>query len=138
LGFDPQGNLFVANLTGTTLTKVTPQGHATPFSNNLPDQVALTVDSVGNIYIADRSGNVYRVVDNGQTVDLIDHGVQNVTELATDVQRHVYVAGDSNTVVKEAFNGQTEPCSRPTSTLPTAWPSTRRATSTSPTSTRAR
>jgi sugar lactone lactonase YvrE len=106
VGLDPQGNLFVANLTGNTLTKVTQQRQATPFSSNLPNQVALAVDSVGNIYFADRNGNVYRVVDNGQTVDLIDHGVQNVTALATDAQGNVYVAGDSNTVVKEAFDGR--------------------------------
>jgi hypothetical protein len=54
LAYDDDGNLYIANLTGHTITKIDPQGNASTFADatyvNQPGGIA--IDGAGNLFVA--------------------------------------------------------------------------------------
>jgi hypothetical protein len=58
VAFDPNGNLFVGNLQGNTISKVSPSGVVTPFvTSGVQYPIALTFDHNGNLYVANETAN---------------------------------------------------------------------------------
>lgn len=54
LAYDPEGNLYVANLTGHNIVKIDPQGNASIFSNSplISQPGGLAIDGSGNLFVA--------------------------------------------------------------------------------------
>ena len=57
LAFDSAGNLFVANFSTSSVSKVTPAGVVSLFFNGLPGPKSVCLDTTGNIYVVCTSGN---------------------------------------------------------------------------------
>ena len=57
LAFDAAGNLFVANASDGTVSKVTPGGTVSTFASGFTDPMALACDAAGNLYVANNIFN---------------------------------------------------------------------------------
>ena len=116
------------------MSKVTPAGVVSSFASGFDDPVGLAFDAAGNLYVANLLDNTVSEVTPAGVVSTFAAGFSGPAGLAFDSAGNLYVANSgSNTVdVVPPEAGRPRP-SPPASTGPTAWRSTRPATSTSPT-----
>ena len=92
LAFDSAGNLYVADFTSGTVSKVTPGGTVSTFAAGLSRPFGLAFDAAGNLYVAnDGSGTVSKVTPGG-TVSTFASGLSNPFGLAFDAAGNLYVA----------------------------------------------
>jgi sugar lactone lactonase YvrE len=155
IAVDSAGNVYVADVSGTTVDEITPGGVVSTFACGIPNPVVvggggptgLAFDSKGNLYIsAFGAGEVDVVGPGGGAVSTFATGFYRPEGLAFDSQGNLYVA---NHGLPEPFSppgprptrsrpaGSSRPLP-PASTCPTGSRSTPRATSTSPARARAR
>jgi gliding motility-associated-like protein len=125
LAFDTQGNLFVVELAGNVIRRITPGASVFTFAGipgtpglvngnsnvarfNQPAGIA--VDALNNLYIADSQNNVIRRVNpQGMVSTLSGHGIPNGSNfsvpagITTDPQGNVYVAGLGNNLIHKVI-----------------------------------
>ena len=114
LAIDGAGNLYVADLLGATVAKVTQADKVTTIAasvQSLPTFTAL--DSAGNIYVSNYgSQTISKVTPSGQTSVFVDRaaGLERPDGLAFDATGTLYVA-DARTekIVKVAPDGTVSP-----------------------------
>jgi sugar lactone lactonase YvrE len=92
LAFDSSGNLYVANILGNTVSKVTPSGTVSTFvSSGLSNPDALAFDTSGNLYIANAgNGTVSKVTPSG-VVSTFVSGLTYPGALAVDSSGNLYI-----------------------------------------------
>jgi sugar lactone lactonase YvrE len=92
LAVDPQGNVYLADSTGGTVSKATPDGQTiTPLATGLTHPQALTRDSQGNLFVAGSNGTLSKITPGGQVVPL-GPKFTNPVALAVDGQGNLFVA----------------------------------------------
>ena len=135
LAFGPNGNLYVANPGANAVNEVTPQGKISTFVTGLNNAYGLAFDSAGNLYVSDPEDNTISKVTPQAKISAFASGLDRPTGLAFGPDGFLYVANKSNGTIVQLDSGDTPSTAAPspTSATPMPWPSTRLATSTSPT-----
>ena len=112
--FDSSGNLYVANSSSNTISKVTPAGVVSTFAS-VPlyaRPTGLAFDSSGNLYVANSSNNtISRVTPNGVVSTFVDntHGLFSPFGLAFDSSGNLYVANyGGNTINMVTLAGRSK------------------------------
>jgi len=101
LAFDAQGNLYVVNEEGGTVTKITPQGAASTFASGFFVPIALAFDSQGNLYVGDAETNsVSKVTPQGQ-ISTVASVPNFPAALAFDAHGNLFVVGYNAGTVSE-------------------------------------
>ena len=100
MAFDASGNLYVANYSGNTISKVTPAGAVSPFvNNNLDGPLGLAFDASGNLYVANwYSGSISKVTPAG-TVSTFVSGLDYPVALAFDSSGNLYVSNEDGQTI---------------------------------------
>lgn len=95
---DASGNLYVANFSANTISKITPSGTVSTFvSSGLSRPAALAFDASGNLYVANYSANtISRVTTGGVVSSFVSTGLSSPAGLAFDASGNLYVANYSN------------------------------------------
>ena len=79
------GDLFVSDLTGNRVVRVSGQGVVTTFATGIPTPQGLAFDAFGNLLVASTHGAVYRVTPQGQATRFItDAGIPIWVAVAPD------------------------------------------------------
>jgi len=92
LAFDAAGNLYVANSTADTVSRVTPAGVVTTFASGLSFPIGLAFDAAGNLYVSNgTAGTVSRVTPAGAVTPFAS-GFSNPNGVAFDATGNLYVA----------------------------------------------
>jgi len=79
------GDLFVSDLTGNRVVRVSGQGVVTTFATGIPTPQGLAFDAFGNLLVASTDGAVYRVTPQGQATRFItDAGIPLWIAVAPD------------------------------------------------------
>ena len=135
LAFDGAGNLYATD-GEHTVWKVTPAGAMAEFvSSGLDIPNALAFDAAGNLYVANEENNtISKVTPAGVVSTFVSGGLDDPDALAFDNAGNLYVANDeNNTISKVTPAGAVSTFVSGGIDNPTPWPSTPRATFTSPT-----
>ncbi|HEX7904267.1 MAG TPA: IPT/TIG domain-containing protein [Chitinophagaceae bacterium] len=117
LAIDASGNIYIADLAGATIRKVTTPGVVTTLagkyqvygnvngtgSNALFDYVYdVATDVAGNVYAADfDNNNVRKITPEGVVTTFLSSGVIQPTGIAVDAQGFIYLASPSITAVRK-------------------------------------
>ncbi len=79
---DNDGNIYVSRYSGSTVSKVTPDGTLSTFADGFNTPNGLEIDAEGNIYVADAlGGRIYRISQDG-IVDTLVFNITNPSGLA--------------------------------------------------------
>ena len=65
IALDAAGNIYVANQSGSTISKVTPGGTVSTFASGITAPQGLAMDSAGNLYATTTSGGQIVMVTPG-------------------------------------------------------------------------
>jgi len=109
LAFDGQGDLFVANGGGNTVSEFTPDS-TTPTATltGLSDPLALAFDGSGNLFVANGGSNTVSEFAPGSiTPTATLSGLSQPDALAFDAQGDLFVANQGNGTVSEFASGAT-------------------------------
>ena len=109
LAMDRDGNLYVSNWSGNSVTKVGAAGNYSTFADGMGSPAGLAFDQAGNLYVADYSRDIiYKVTPSGEKIIF-------VKELHTPTGITFNQAGDllvsnrsSNEIVKITASGKIE------------------------------
>ena len=102
LAFDAAGNLYVANSSNNTVSKVTPAGVASTFATGINFVIGLAFDSAGNLYAASfTGGTVTKITPAGVTSTFLS-GLSGPQYLAFDTSGNLYVVCQSGNSITEA------------------------------------
>jgi len=69
------GDLFVAELTGSRIVRITPDGAKTTFATGIPNPLSLAFDASGQLLVTSVDGAVYRVTPQGQAARFITDAI---------------------------------------------------------------
>ena len=101
LAFDAAGNLYVADVRGTTVSKVTPAGAVSTFASGINGPDGLAFDAAGNLYVGIVNGTAVDKVTPAGVVSAFASGLNAPDGLAFDTAGNLYVANEyTNTVSK--------------------------------------
>ena len=103
---------------------------------NSPDGLAF--DAAGNLYVANAGNNTVSKVTPAGVVSTFASGFNDPVGLAFDAAGNLYVANDGNDTVSKVTPAGVVSTFASGFNVPSAWPSTPPATSTSPTTATAR
>ncbi|HEV8058761.1 MAG TPA: DUF4214 domain-containing protein, partial [Gemmataceae bacterium] len=101
LAFDANGNLYVADASTSTVSKVTPDGTVSTFASGFKKPFGLVFDAAGNLYVANLNGNTVSEVTPDGVVSTFASGFSDPTGLAFDTAGNLYVANDLGGTVSE-------------------------------------
>ncbi|GHV45716.1 hypothetical protein FACS1894204_05610 [Synergistales bacterium] len=109
IAVDREGNLYVSNWSGGSVTKVDTKGNHTIFADNLGSPAGLAFDNDGNLYVADYSQNViYRIAKNKNKI-IFASGLHTPTGISFNKNGELLVANrSSNEIVKVDASGHVE------------------------------
>ena len=104
---DAGGNLYVADASAQTLTKVSSSGTQTLVKSGLSNPQGVAVDAAGNIYVADTSANtVLKIPANGGPAITLVSGLSGPQGVVVDAVGNVYIANTgAASVVEVPANG---------------------------------
>lgn len=91
LVFDPDGNLFVSNLTGEIL-KITPDGTLSVYVAGLDGAQDIALDSQGNLYVSRDNGFIHKITPSPLVTSVFASGLYGARGLAIDCDDNLYVA----------------------------------------------
>jgi sugar lactone lactonase YvrE len=95
LAFDAAGNLYVSNLSGSRVDKVTPAGAVSTFVSGVSSPRGLAFDGVGNLYVAVEGAGTVEEVTPAGTVSTFATGLTSPIGLAFDRAGNLYVAEET-------------------------------------------
>lgn len=109
IAVDKDGNLYVSNWSGSTVTKVDTEGNHSVFADGLGSPAGLALDDGGNLYISDYSKDViYRVTPNGEK-STFAQGFHTPTGISFNQTGDLLVTNrGSNEIVKADASGKVE------------------------------
>lgn len=101
--FDAQGNLYFANYSTWTVSKVTPAGAVSTFvTSGLVNPWGLAFDAAGNLYVSNNGNNtVSKVTPQGVVSPFVTTGLSGPAGLAFDTSGNLYVANISNGTISK-------------------------------------
>lgn len=106
LAFDQAGNMYVANWSGGTVSKVDAAGNTTTYATIAGSPAGLAFDKQGLLYISDYRENIYRVAPDGKTV-VFATGLHTPTGINFNHKGELLVTNrSSNEVVKISPSGE--------------------------------
>ena len=92
--FDTAGNMYVANATAKTVSKVTPTGAVSTFASGFGFPDGLAIDAANNVYVSDGTNNAVYKVTPGGVVSTFASGLNGQPNgLAFDPAGNLYVSG---------------------------------------------
>ncbi len=102
VAFDSAGNLYVANVSAGTISKLTPAGAVSTFASGILNPSALAFDGAGNLFVASDvgTGAVSEVTPAG-VVSTFATGFSDPAALAFDDAGNLYVANYGNSTVSK-------------------------------------
>ena len=93
-------NLYVANPSPKTVSKVTPAGAVSTFATGLTNPSALAFDAAGNLYVANyRNNTVAKITPAGVVSTFVSTGLSGPNAIAVDTAGNVYVANYTNSTI---------------------------------------
>ena len=108
--FDSQGNLFQSNIGANRISKITPDGTVTTFSNvGFASPVGIVMDEDDNLYVCNCGNNTIRkVTPNGVSTQFAASAILSCPNgIARDNEGNFYVANFNNGIVSKITpNGQ--------------------------------
>lgn len=110
IAVDNDGNLYVSNWSGSTVTKVDKDGNHSVFADGMGSPAGLAFDKTGSLYISDYSKDViYRVTPDGKK-STFAQGFHTPTGIAFNQSGELLVTNrGSNEIVKVGTSGKVEP-----------------------------
>ena len=109
LAADAAGDVFVADNSGTQVTKIAAvSGAQTVIANNLKNPTAVTLDAAGDIFISDGGNNRVVMVPagGGPQVTVGASGLVTPIQTAIDTAGNLYIVDNGNSqIVKISANG---------------------------------
>ncbi len=69
------GDLFVGDLSGSRVARISSQGAVTTFTSGVPNPISLAFDAAGQLLVSSLDGAVYRVTPQGQATRFITDAV---------------------------------------------------------------
>jgi len=107
---DKDGNLYVSNWSGGTVTKVDTKGNHSVFADSMGSPAGLAFDKAGRLYISDYSEDViYRVTPDGKK-SIFARGFHTPTGIAFSHSGELLVTNrGSNEIVKVDASGKVKP-----------------------------
>ncbi len=109
IALDNDGNLYVSNWSGGTVTKIDTHGKSSVFADGMSSPAGLAFDEFGNLYISDYSKNViYKVTPNGVKTTFAQ-GFHTPTGIAFNRAGELLVTNrGSDEIVKVGISGKIE------------------------------
>lgn len=109
LAMDRDGNLYVSNWSGNSVTKVDAAGNYSTFAAGMGSPAGLAFDQAGNLYAADYSRDViYRITPSGEK-NVFARGLHTPTGIAFNQAGDLLVSNrSSNEIVKITTSGKIE------------------------------
>lgn len=109
IAVDNDGNLYVSNWSGSTVTKIDTVGNHSTFADKMSSPAGLAFDRSGNLYISDYSKDViYKVMPDGEKTEFAK-GFSTPTGIAFNQAGELLVANrGSNEIVKVDTSGNVE------------------------------
>ena len=105
LAFDQAGNMYVANWSGGTVSKVDTAGNITTFASIAGSPAGLAFDKQGVLYVSDYRNSIYRVTADGKT-SVFAAGLHTPTGINFNKKGELLVTNrSSNEVVKISPGG---------------------------------
>lgn len=103
---DQEGNVYVSNWGGSTVTKIDKEGEQTDFAGDMGSPAGLAFDKSENLYISDYSKNViYRVTPAGEKTTFAE-GLHTPTGISFDKNGNLLVSNrSSDEIVKIDVQG---------------------------------
>lgn len=99
LAFDSHGNMYVANWTEGTITKITPQKVQSTFASGLNQPCGLAFDATGNLFVANTSPyNVITEISPDDVQSTFVTGLNNPQGIAFDSKGNLFVTDDGTQV----------------------------------------
>ena len=99
------GNIFTANSSADTVTKLTQSGVSTSFSSGGDQPMSIVLDSAGNIYIPHyNSDTVVKLDSNGNLLNIYSVG-ETPTDIAIDSAGNIYVLNSNDDSVSKITPG---------------------------------
>jgi PEP-CTERM motif len=106
LAFNSSGDLFVGNNSSTTITEVTPNGHASSFGFNFSIPTGVAVDSAGNVFVANLgNGEIIKVSPDGSSESLFAAGLSDPYFLTFNSSGTLFESDWGSGNVYEFING---------------------------------
>ena len=108
IAIDASGNIFVANLNASTVSKITSNGTVTTFAT-VTSPKGLAFDASGNLYVSSygASGSIVKIASNG-TTSTFASSVTNPTGLAFDASGNLYVSSYTTSTIYKYTSGGTQ------------------------------
>ena len=106
LAFDQAGNMYVANWSGGTISKIDAAGNITTFANISGSPAGLAFDKHGVLYVSDYRSSIYRITADGKT-SVFATGLHTPTGINFNKKGELLVTNrSSNEVVKISQVGE--------------------------------
>jgi hypothetical protein len=101
VALDSRGNVYVANIGGNTVTKVTPVGVVSTFASGFSGPLAPAFDAAGNLYVANLGNNTVMEATPAGVVSTFASGFNEPEGLAFDAVGNLYVSNAGNNKVSK-------------------------------------
>lgn len=107
---DSAGNIYAANNTNGTITRITPGGASSVFTSNNPLVTGLVFDATGDLYVTDQNDHLMKYNSTGTQVPFtVSAALDNPYGVVIDGSGNLYVAN------KGTYNIEVIPTSGPSS-----------------------
>ena len=99
LAFDGAGNLYAANFTSSTISKITPQGRVQTFATGLSGPRGIAFDQEGYLYAANATNSTIGKIGPDGSVTTFASGLNSPEGLSFDATGNLYVTNAGNDTI---------------------------------------